>query len=38
MPSYASGDGVALGDNLLMRANAAIEDLEVVDAIHAALG
>jgi len=38
MPSYASGDGVALGDNLLMRANAAIEDLEVVDAVHAALG
>jgi len=38
MPSYASGDGVALGDNLLMRANAAIEDLEVVDAVRAALG
>jgi hypothetical protein len=37
MPSYASGDGVALGDNLLMRANAAIEDLEVVDAVTAAL-
>jgi hypothetical protein len=37
MPSYASGDGVALGDNLLMRANAAIEDLEVVDAVTTAL-
>lgn len=33
MPSYAAGDGVALGDALLARADAAIEDLEVVDAI-----
>ncbi|MFN8025164.1 MAG: phosphotransferase [Acidimicrobiia bacterium] len=37
MPSYASGDGVVLGDNLLMRANAAIEDLDVVAAVTAAL-
>ena len=37
MPSYASGDGVALGDALLARANAALEDLDVVDAIRAAL-
>jgi hypothetical protein len=34
MPSYASGDGVALGDELLARADAAIEDLEVVDAVR----
>lgn len=37
MPSYASGDGVALGDDLLMRANAAIDDLDVVGAVTAAL-
>jgi hypothetical protein len=37
MPSYASSDGVALGDALLARADAAIEDLEVVDAVNAAL-
>jgi hypothetical protein len=36
MPSYASGDGVALGDALLERANAAVDDLEVLDAIDAA--
>jgi hypothetical protein len=36
MPSYASGDGVALGDALLERADAAVEDLEVLDAIDAA--
>jgi hypothetical protein len=37
MPSYASGDGVALGDALLARADAAVDDLEVVDAVRAAL-
>jgi len=37
MPSYASGDGVALSNDLLARANAAIEDLEVVAAVEAAL-
>jgi len=37
MRSYAAGDGVALGDALLARANAALEDLDVVDAIRAAL-
>ncbi len=37
MPSYASGDGVGLGNALLARADAAIEDLEVVDAVRAAL-
>ena len=37
MPSYAAGDGVALGNDLLARANAALEDLDVVAAIEAAL-
>ncbi|MBW2423455.1 MAG: phosphotransferase [Deltaproteobacteria bacterium] len=37
MPSYATGDGVALGNDLLNRANAALEDLDVVDAVRAAL-
>jgi hypothetical protein len=37
MPSYASGDGVALGDALLARADAAVDDLEVVDAVRSAL-
>jgi hypothetical protein len=37
MPSYAAGDGVGLGNALLARADAALEDLAVVDAVHAAL-
>lgn len=37
MPSYMDGDGVALGNALLARADAALEDLEVVDAVRAAL-
>ena len=37
MPSYAAGDGVALGNDLLARADAALEDLDVVDAVRAAL-
>ena len=37
MPSYAASDGVGLGNALLARSNAALEDLEVVDAVHAAL-
>lgn len=37
MPSYASSDGVKLGDALLARADAAVDDLEVVDAVRAAL-
>lgn len=37
MPSYADSDGVALSDGLLRHANAAIEDLEVVDALRSAL-
>lgn len=37
MPSYASGDGVELGEGLLRRANAAIEDLEVVEALRQVL-
>jgi hypothetical protein len=37
MPSYAASDGVALGDALLARSDAALEDLEVVDAVRAAL-
>lgn len=37
MPSYAAGDGVKLGDALLARANAALEDLDVVAAVRAAL-
>jgi hypothetical protein len=38
MPSYRAGDGVGLGNALLARADAAVEDLEVVDAVRAALG
>jgi len=37
MPSYASSDGVGLGNALLARADAALADLEVVDAVRAAL-
>jgi aminoglycoside phosphotransferase (APT) family kinase protein len=37
MPSYAASDGVGLGNALLARADAALEDLDVVDAVHAAL-
>jgi hypothetical protein len=37
MPSYASGDGVGLGNALLARADAALDDLDVVGAVHAAL-
>jgi len=37
MPSYADSDGVALSEGLLRHANAAIEDLEVVDAIRTVL-
>ncbi|MCR9097041.1 MAG: ecdysteroid 22-kinase family protein [bacterium] len=37
MPSYASGDGMDLAEGLLRRANAAIEDLEVLEALRAAL-
>jgi len=37
MPSYASGDGVGLGNALLTRADAALEDLDVVAAVRAAL-
>jgi len=37
MPTYMDGDGVALGKALLARADAALEDLEVVDAVRAAL-
>ena len=37
MPSYASGDGVGLGNALLARAEAALEDLDVVAAVRAAL-
>ena len=36
MPSYAASDGRALSHDLLARANAAIEDLDVVAAIDAA--
>jgi len=38
MPSYRGGDGVALGNALLARAAAAVDDLDVVDAVRAALG
>jgi hypothetical protein len=38
MPSYAASDGVALGDALLARCDAALDDLDVVEAVHAALG
>jgi hypothetical protein len=37
MPSYAASDGVALGDALLARSDAALADLDVVDAVRAAL-
>lgn len=37
MPSYQAGDGQALADSLLSRADAAIEDLDVVAAVRAAL-
>jgi len=37
MPSYAASDGVALGDALLARSDAALEDLDVVAAVRAAL-
>jgi len=36
MPSYMAGDGVTLGNALLARADAALEDLDVVDAVGAA--
>lgn len=38
MPSYRAGDGVGLGSALLARADAAVEDLEVVAAVRGALG
>ena len=37
MPSYAASDGVGLGNALLARSDAALADLEVVDAVRAAL-
>jgi len=37
MPSYANADGRGLGKNLRTRAELALEDLEVVDAMQAAL-
>jgi hypothetical protein len=37
MPTYASSDGVGLGDALLARADAAVDDLEVIDAVRTAL-
>ena len=37
MPSYAASDGVGLGDALLARSDAALADLDVVDAVRAAL-
>lgn len=37
MPTYAAGDGVALGDALVERCHAALADLDVVQAIRAAL-
>jgi hypothetical protein len=37
MPSYAASDGVALGDALLARSDAALDDLEVVAAVRTAL-
>ena len=36
-PSYQAGDGMKLGSDLLARADAALADLEVVDAVRAAL-
>ena len=38
MPSYAGGDGQGLGADLRRRSELALEDLEVVDALQAALG
>ncbi len=38
MPSYATSDGVELGEGLLRHANAAIEDLEVLEVLKGALG
>ncbi|HLM17757.1 MAG TPA: phosphotransferase [Acidimicrobiia bacterium] len=37
MPSYAASDGVGLGDALLERSDAALADLDVVEAVRAAL-
>ena len=37
MPSYQGGDGVGLGRSLIARANAALVDLDVIDAVHAEL-
>lgn len=37
MPSYAEGDGAGLSNDLLARADAALEDLAVVEAVRAAL-
>ena len=37
MPSYAASDGVGLGNALLARCDAALADLDVVDAVRAAL-
>jgi hypothetical protein len=37
MPSYAASDGVGLGNALLARCDAALEDLDVVAAVRAAL-
>jgi hypothetical protein len=37
MPSYAASDGVALGDALLARSDAALADLDVVEAVKSAL-
>jgi hypothetical protein len=36
-PSYRGGDGVPLGADLITRANAALTDLDVVDALRATL-
>lgn len=38
MPTYMNSDGVALGDALLARADAAVADLDAVDAVRVALG
>ena len=37
MPSYMAGDGAGLGNALLARSDPALDDLEVVDAVRAAL-
>lgn len=37
MPTYMNSDGVALGDALLARADAAVADLDAVDAVRDAL-